>query len=60
MGGYYYKPNAVLVIYARAEGRGEESTCRRSSESNDSYLLLSGGNCGEDEFISEEAVNVIT
>ena len=28
----------------------------RSSESNDSYLLLSGGYCGEDEFISEEAV----
>ena len=24
------------------------------------YLLLSGGYCGEDEFISEEAVNVIT
>lgn len=24
-----------------------------------SYLLLSGGYCGEDEFISEEAVNVI-
>lgn len=24
------------------------------------YLLLSGGFCGEDEFISEEAVNVIT
>ena len=23
------------------------------------YLLLSGGFCGEDEFISEEAVNVI-
>lgn len=23
------------------------------------YLLLSRGNCGEDKFISEEAVNVI-
>ena len=32
----------------------------RSSESNHSYLLLSGGYCGEDEFILEEAVNVIT
>ena len=31
----------------------------RSSESNDSYLLLSGGFCGEDEFISEEALNDI-
>ena len=31
----------------------EESTCCRSSEGNDSYLLLCGGNCGEDEFISE-------
>ena len=39
---------------------GEKSTCRRSSESNDSYSLLSGGYCGEDELISEEAVNVIT
>lgn len=36
---------------------GEKSTCRRSSESNDSYSLLSGGYCGEDEFISEEAVS---
>ena len=51
--------NAALVIYTGAERRGEESTCCRSSESNDSYLLLSGGYCGEDEFISEEAVNVI-
>ena len=25
----------------------------------DSYLLLSGGYCGEDEFIQKEAVNVI-
>ncbi len=31
----------------------------RSSENNDSYLLLSGGFCGEDEFISEEALNDI-
>jgi len=30
-----------------------------SSQSNDSYLLLSGGYCGEDEFIQKEAVNVI-
>ena len=28
-------------------------------ESNDSYLLLSGGYCGEDDFLPEEAVNVI-
>lgn len=31
----------------------------RSSQSNDSYLLLSGGFCGEGEFISEEALNDI-
>ena len=30
------------------------------AESKDSYSLLSGGYCGEDEFISEETVNVIT
>ena len=59
MGRYYHKQNAALVIYAGAEGRGEKSIGCRSSESNDSYLLLSGGYCGEDEFISEEAVNVI-
>lgn len=53
MGGYHYKQNAALVVYTGAEGRGEESTCCRSSEGNDSYLLLCGGNCGEDEFISE-------
>ena len=52
MGRYDYESNAALVIYAGAERRGEESTCRRSSESNDSYLLLSGGNCGEDEYLS--------
>ena len=59
MGRYHHKQNVALVIYAGAERESEESTCRRSSESNDSYLLLSGGYCGEDEFISEEAVNVI-
>ena len=59
MGGYHHKSNAALVIYAGAERRGEESTGCRCSQSNDSYLLLSGGYCGEDEFISEEAVNVI-
>jgi len=48
-----------LVIYAGAERGSEESSCCRRSQSNDSYLLLSRGNCGEDEFISEEAVNVI-
>ena len=56
MGGYHHKSNAALVVYTGAKGRSEESTCRRSSESNDSYLLLSGGYCGEDEFISKEAV----
>jgi len=60
MGGYHHKSNAALVIYTGAGRRGEKSTCRRSSESNHSYLLLSGGYCGEDEFILEEAVNVIT
>ena len=59
MGGYNHKSNAALVIYAGAEGRGEESISCRSSESNDSDSFLSGGYCGEDEFISEEAVNVI-
>ena len=59
MGRYHHKQNAALVVYTGAEGRGEKSISRRSSESNDSYLLLSGGYCGEDEFISEEAVNVI-
>ena len=59
MGGYDHKPNDALVIYSGAERGSEESTCRRSSESNDSYLLLSGGYCGEDEFISEEALNDI-
>ena len=34
-----------------AERGSEESIGCRSSESNDSYLLLSGGFCGEDEFI---------
>jgi hypothetical protein len=59
VGGYHYKQNAALVIYTGAERGSEESISCRSSESNDSYLLLSGGYCGEDEFISEEAVNVI-
>ena len=53
MGGYHHKQNAALVIYTGAERRGEESTCCRS------YLLLSGGYCGEDEFLQKEAVNVI-
>jgi len=59
VGGYYHKPNVALVIYAGAERGSEESSCCMRSQSNDSYLLLSRGNCGEDEFISEEAVNVI-
>ena len=59
MGGYNHKSNAALVIYAGAERGSEEGTCGRSSESNDSYLLLSGGFCGEDEFISEESLNDI-
>ena len=59
MGGYNHKSNAALVIYAGAERGSEESIGCRSSESNDSYLLLSGGFCGEDEFISEEALNDI-
>ena len=40
-GGYHHKSNAALVVYTGAERGSEESTCRRSSESNDSYLLLS-------------------
>lgn len=56
MGRYYHKQNAALVIYAGAERRGEEGTCGRSSKVNDSDVFLSGGYCGEDEFISEEAV----
>ena len=54
MGGYNHKSNAALVIYAGAERGSEEGTCGRSSEGNDSDLFLSGGYCGEDEFISEE------
>ena len=54
MGGYHHKSNAALVIYTGAERGSEESSCCRRSQSNDSYLLLSGGYCGEDEFISEE------
>lgn len=47
------KQNAALVVYTGTERRGEESISCRSSEGDDSYLLLSGGHCGEDEFISE-------
>ena len=53
MGGYHHKQNAALVVYTGAERRSEESIRCRSSEGDDSYLLLSGGHCGEDEFISE-------
>ena len=49
MGRYDYESNAALVIYAGAE--------RGSEEGNDSYLFLSGGYCGEDEFLSKEAVS---
>ena len=59
MGGYHHKSNAALVVYTGAERRSEESISCRSSESNDSYLFLSGGFCGEDKFISEEALNDI-
>ena len=52
MGRYHHKQNAALIIYTGAKRRGEESTCCRRPQSNDSYLLLSGGYCGEDEFIS--------
>lgn len=51
--------NVALVVYIGAERRSEESISCMSSESNDSYLFLSGGFCGEDEFISEEALNDI-
>ena len=44
---------------ANASSGSEESIGCRSSESNDSYLLLSGGFCGEDEFILEEVLNDI-
>lgn len=56
VGGYDHKPNDALVIHRRAERRSEESTCGRCSESNDSYLFLSGSDGGEDEFILEESV----
>ena len=42
-----------------AERGSEESIGCRSSESNDSYLLLSGCYSGEDEFIQKEVVSVI-
>ena len=59
MGGYDCKLNDALVIHSRAEGGSEESICGRGSESNDSYLFLSGSDGGEDEFVSEESVIVI-
>lgn len=58
MGGYDHKPNDALVIHRRAERGSEESTCGRCSESNNSYLLLSGGADGKNEFISKEAVKL--
>ena len=54
-GQFYHEPNASLVIYSGAERGSEESTCGRCSESNNSYLLLSGGADGKNEFISKEA-----
>lgn len=39
--------------YTPEQKKEVKSTCRRSSESNDYYLLLSRGYSGEDEFISE-------
>jgi len=56
VGGYNHKSNAALVVYTGAERRGEESIGCRSSESNDSYLLLSGGYCGEDECLSAKTI----
>ena len=56
MGGYHHKSNATLVIYAGAERRGEEGISCRSSQSNDSYLLLSGGYCVEDEYLSAKTI----
>ena len=53
---YHHKPNAALVIYTGAERRRKEGISRRNSESNDSYLLLSGGYCGEDEFLSAKTI----
>lgn len=59
MGGYDHKPNDALVIYSGAEGGSEESTSRRSSEGDDTYLFLSGSDGGEDEFVSKEVIIVI-
>ena len=56
MGRYYYKSNAALVIYTGAERGSEESTCCRRSKSNNSDLFLSGGYCGEDEFLSAKTI----
>lgn len=43
---------------ANASSGSEESIGCRSSESNNSYLLLSGGADGKNEFISKEAVKL--
>ena len=59
MGGYYHKLNVALVIYAGAERGSEESSCCRCSKVNDSDVFLSGGYCGENEIVPQEAVNVI-
>ena len=58
MGGYHHKSNAALVIYAGAERGSEESSCCRRSQSNDSYLLLSGSAGEKNEFISKETVKL--
>lgn len=56
MGRYHYQPNDALVIHTGAEREIEESTGCRCSVSNDTGIFLSGGYCGEDEFLSKEAV----
>lgn len=57
MGRYHHKPNAALVVYNGAERGIEESTGSWCSKGNDIGLFLSGGYCGEDEFVSNEAVS---
>ena len=57
MGRYHYQPNDALVIHTGAERGIEESTGCRCSVSNDTGIFLSGGYCGEDEFLSKEAVS---
>lgn len=55
-------PGGRFHTYKRLHhGRGPVSpdSLQRPCPLFHSYLLLSRGNCGEDEFISEEAVNVI-